>query len=312
MGTAVLAATAVGAALAALARLAVRPTRRLGPRVRPYTVVTRSALGRRPDAPGLVGPAAAAGGGTVKRLFGPPVMAVAQRLGRMIESRGDEHLALRLHQAGIFEMAPEEYRLRQVTQGALAAAAFGFGAALVLRAPVAVLGAVVAGFTFGSTRSRSRVDRAIAERSERIRQELYTVNQLLALHVRTGAGPVQAAQRVVDRCRGAVVEELDALLSWTRRGMREPDAFRRAAELTPEPSAARTYRLFAAGSERGADLAEALLALSEDLREARREHLRKAAVRRRAAMLVPTIAILAPIMLLFIAAPLPSIVLGQR
>ena len=29
-------------------------------------------------------------------------------------------------------------------------------------------------------------------------------------------------------------------------------------------------------------------------------------------MLVPTIAILAPIMLLFIAAPLPSIVLGYR
>jgi hypothetical protein len=29
-------------------------------------------------------------------------------------------------------------------------------------------------------------------------------------------------------------------------------------------------------------------------------------------MLIPTIGILAPIMLLFIAAPLPSIVLGQR
>ena len=29
-------------------------------------------------------------------------------------------------------------------------------------------------------------------------------------------------------------------------------------------------------------------------------------------MLVPTIAVLAPVMLLFIAAPLPSIVFGQR
>ncbi|MCZ7536554.1 MAG: type II secretion system F family protein [Acidimicrobiia bacterium] len=311
-GTTFLAAASVGVALAALARIVVRPTRRLGPRVRPYTVVTRSALGQRPDSPGTIGSAAMAGGGTVKSLFGPPVMALAQRLSRVIESRGDDYLALRLHQAGIFDVTPEEYRLRQVTQGALAAAAFGLGAAVVLRAPVAVLGAVVAGFTFGSTRTRSRVDRAIAERSDRIRQELYTVNQLLALHVRTGAGPLQAAQRVVDRGRGAVVEELDALLSWTRRGMREPEAFRRAAELTPEPSAARTYRLVATGAERGADLADALLALSEDLRESRREHLRKAAIRRRAAMLVPTIAILAPIMLLFIAAPLPSIVLGQR
>jgi hypothetical protein len=55
-----------------------------------------------------------------------------------------------------------------------------------------------------------------------------------------------------------------------------------------------------------------LLALSGDIRDARREQVHKDAVRKRAAMLVPTIAILAPIMLLFIAAPLPSIVLGYR
>ena len=94
--------------------------------------------------------------------------------------------------------------------------------------------------------------------------------------------------------------------------MGEADAFRRIAELTPEPSAARTYHLLASGVERGVDLGNALLALSADIRDARREQLHKDAVRRRAAMLVPTIAILAPIMLLFIAAPLPSIVLGHH
>ena len=90
--------------------------------------------------------------------------------------------------------------------------------------------------------------------------------------------------------------------------MGEADAFRRAAELTPEPSTARTYQLLAAGVERGVDLGGGLLALSADIRDTRREQMHKDAVRRRAAMLVPTIAILAPIMLLFIAAPLPSIV----
>jgi hypothetical protein len=64
--------------------------------------------------------------------------------------------------------------------------------------------------------------------------------------------------------------------------------------------------------ERGSDLAAALLAIGDDLREARREALRKASVKRRAAMLAPTIGVLAPIMLLFVAAPLPSIVLGKR
>ena len=53
----------------------------------------------------------------------------------------------------------------------------------------------------------------IAERRERIRLELYTVNQLLAMHVRTGAGPIQATQRIVDRGHGVLVEELDGVLA---------------------------------------------------------------------------------------------------
>ena len=138
------------------------------------------------------------------------------------------------------------------------------------------------------------------------------MNQLLALHVRTGAGPLQAVQRLVDRGHGAAVSELRDVLAWIRSGMGEARAFRRAAELSPEPSASRTYQLLAAGIERGVDLAGGLLALSEDIRDSRREQLHKEAVRRRAAMLLPTIGILAPIMLLFIAAPLPSIVLGHR
>jgi tight adherence protein C len=145
-----------------------------------------------------------------------------------------------------------------------------------------------------------------------MRLELYTVNHLLAMHVRTGAGPMQAVQRLVARGRGAVVAELRDVLAWIRSGTGEAAGFRRAAELTPEPSAARTYQLLAAGVERGVDLATGLLALSEDIRDSRREQVHKEAVRRRAAMLLPTIGILAPIMLLFIAAPLPSIVLGQR
>ena len=165
---------------------------------------------------------------------------------------------------------------------------------------------------FGASRARGRIDRAIAERTERIRLELYTVNQLLAMHVRTGAGPIQAIQRLVDRGHGAVVDELAAVLTAVRRGTAEPAAFRRAAELTPEPAAARTYKLFAAGAERGVDLAGGLRALSDDLRDSRREEIRQTATKRRAAMLVPTIAVLAPVMLLFIAAPLPSIVFGSR
>jgi tight adherence protein C len=298
-------------AAAAAAALVVPPTPRLAPRVRPYTVTARTRLGRDAD---LV----AAGSGedrtsaTVVRLFGPPGRAVVRRLGRLLERRSDDTLALHLRQAGLVDVTPDEYRARvavHVLLSGLAGAALG---ALALHSAPMALGLGGCGAVFGASRLRGRLERGIEDRRERLRLELYTVNQLLAMHVRTGVGPVQATQRVVDRGTGAVVEELTAVLAAMRNGVAEPAAFRRAAELTPEPAAARTYKLFAAGAERGVDLADGLRALSEDLRDARREEIRQSATKRRAAMLVPTIAVLAPVMLLFIAAPLPSIVFGSR
>jgi tight adherence protein C len=305
----VFAVVGVASCCAALARGVVPPTPRLAPRVRPYLLGL--AGGDRRAASAVAGDDGVRRS-TFGRLFAPPLVAVLRGLGAFLERRSDEHLERCLWQAGLGGVTPDEYRVRQAVRGVAMGALAGFVAAVVLRVPLVIVASALAGFVLGATGSRRRVEAAIEQRSARLRQELYTVNQLLALHLRTGAGPMQAVQRIVERGRGAVVEELQAVLEWTRGGTAEAEACRRAAALTPEPSAARTYQLFATGTERGADLATALLALSEDIRDARREQLHKDAVRKRAAMLLPTIAILAPIMLLFIAAPLPSIVLGYR
>jgi Flp pilus assembly protein TadB len=302
------AALAAACGCAAIARLAVPPTTRLAPRVRPYLVAVRGV----DHSTNVVGSHAVTHRSTFGRLFAPPLVAALRRVGRFLERRSDEHLERLLWQAGFADVTPDEYRVRQAVRGVVLGVACGATAALAVRIPEVVAATGVAGFVFGATGWRRRVEAAIEARATRLRHELYTVNQLLALHLRTGAGPMQSVQRIVERGRGAVVDELEAVLAWARGGMSEADAFRRAAALTPEPSAARTYQLFATGTERGADLAGALLALSGDIRDARREQVHKDAVRKRAAMLVPTIAILAPIMLLFIAAPLPSIVLGYR
>jgi len=308
----VVAAASTGLLFAGLAGLIVRPTPRLAPRVRPYTIVARAGLGRSADVMAAARPSSTVTGGTIRSIFGPPVVALARRIGRLVESRSEEHLRLRFLHGGFFDMTVEEYRVKALGQAVLFTGAGVVLGAVLLRSPGLTLLFGMCGFTFGATRWKGRVDRAVVERTERIRLELYTVNQLLAIHIRTGAGPVQATQRVVDRGAGVMVDELDAVLVWIRSGMPEPDAYRRAAELTPEPNAARTYNLFAAGAERGVDLGTALRSLSEDLRDARREELRRAATRRRAAMLIPTIAVLAPIMLLFIAAPLPTVIFGGR
>ncbi len=245
-------------------------------------------------------------------LFGPALRALLARASAVVEHRSDAHLLRCFHQAGRSDLTPERYRLRQLVQAGLWAGMGGFAAAVTLRRPLMVLVAAAAGFLFGAARVRRGLERDIEARAARLRLELYTADQLLAMHVRTGAGVMQSVQRLVARGHGEIVRDLDDVLTWARSGVGEAEAFRRAAELSPEPAASRTYRLLAAGAERGVDLAGGLLALAEDLRDTRREELHRRAVRRRAAMLVPTIAILAPIMLLFIAAPLPSIVLGHR
>jgi tight adherence protein C len=168
------------------------------------------------------------------------------------------------------------------------------------------------GLVIGATRQRSRIDKAIDARRELMRIEVYTVNQLLAMRIRAGGGVVHAVSSTVIRGRGEVIAELADALRLHRAGWRAGDAFRRIAELTPEPFCSRTYRLLASAEERGADLASALLDLAEDVRETRRESIKRSATKRRAAMLVPTIAVLAPVLILFVAAPLPSLITGWR
>jgi tight adherence protein C len=242
---------------------------------------------------------------------------LASRLGRWLDRDEGASTKLRLRQTGLYhglddEQALEAYRFRQMAAMAIMLVA-SLGAAFSLRLPAPrALALVALGILIGVTRNRGQIDRAIRNRQEVMRIEIYTVNQLLAMRVRAGGGVVHAVQQIVERGRGEVVSELAEALRLHRAGMKAADSFSRLASLTPEPSCARTYSLLAAADERGADLAQALLDLSEDVREARREAMRRSATRRRAAMLVPIIGILAPVMLLFVGAPLPQVIFGWQ
>lgn len=308
------AALASGVLVAGLASLLIPPTRRLSSRVRPYTAISRISLGRPPDLTSPTG-GSLVGDGAFGRVFGPIVMSLANRFGRLLDSGAEQSMALRIRQAGMFQDAPEEqrvmeFRIRQLGAGAVGAIlGFAAGRVFVMGSGV-TLALTLLGFIGGVGRYRGAVDAAIDERRNRMRIEIYTVNQILAMHVRVGGGVVQAVQKVVSRGVGDVVDELAEALRLHRHGVPAAEAFNRASRLTPEPACARTYSLLAAAEERGSDLAGALLALAEDVREARREAVKANAAKRRAATLIPTIAVLAPVLLIFVAAPLPSIIFG--
>lgn len=310
-----LASLLTGVSFAALAWWIYRPTRRLAPRVRPYTVISRTSLGRSPDITAFGSVSQSFGTGSFQRVFGPIVQSVADQLGRLVDSGSEAALLLKLRQAGLYSHVPEErrlaeYRVRLLGAGAIGAGLGGLLGIVISGTPGSALLFGVFGFFGSLARSRGGLDSEIEDRQSRMRIEIYTVNQLMAMHIRVGGGVVQAVQHLVDRGNGDVIDELAEAIRLHRSGMPAAEAFERAAELSPERHCARTYSLLAAAEERGSDLAGALLALSEDVREGRREAMRQAATKRRAAMLIPTIAILAPVMLLFVGAPIPSIVFG--
>ena len=311
----VLAVTASAVFMSALIWTLIRPSRALAPRVRPYTAATRAELRRSPDAFGQAHPGPVFGEGTLRRLFGPIVQGMTQRLGRFVSSASDDKLAIRLRQAGLYsgtreDLRPQEYRMRSLGRAVVLGAGIGFIGLLVLQSPLGVVLFGGLGFLLGLLTSKSRVDQAIATRRERIRGELYTVNQLIAMRTRVGGGAVEATRHVVDRANGVVVDELSEALRLHERGWAFTDALERAAELTPEPEAERTYRVIATAQERGADLADALLGLSKDLRSARRDGLQAEAAKRRLLMVIPIVVVLAPVMLWFLGAPMPTIIFG--
>jgi tight adherence protein C len=302
--TSLLAAAFTSLSIAALVWAVLDPPVGLERRVQPYLAHNRAVQLWRSVGRGRVDPRTA---------LGSLLSTAAERVGDVIDGQSREHLVRRLRQARLFQESDDPaatYRIRQFASVMGGTLGVGMTGGMLGMTGGQVAGMCVLGLVVGATRQRGRLDEAIEERRRVMAMEIYTVNQVLAIRVRAGGGAVHAVSRLVERGSGEVVDELREALRLHRAGMSTGDAFRRAAAETPEPSCARTYAFLALSDERGADLAEALLALAEDVREARREEIRRSATRRRAAMLIPTVAVLAPVMLLFVGAPLPSLVLG--
>lgn len=297
-------------------RLIIRPPAKISSRVRPYSAAGRSALGNTPENVLQFGREDIAAQSVLERLYRPIVESLLRTLTKSFGAAfDDEALSLKLRQSGILSHIPEEnraheFRIRQVANGLGFGVGGGFAAAALGLPPAGILGVVIVSIIGGVARVSAGISGRIEDRRERMRIELYTINQLMAIYLRTSGSPILAAQRLVQRGRGEVIDELNEALRLHARGMTASKAFGRLADTTPEPYAARTYKLLATGSEMGADLATALLTLSEDVRDARRTDIRRNATKRQGAMLLPIICFLAPVMLLFIAAPLPALIKG--
>lgn len=302
-------ATLAGVA-AALFTAALRPpSPRVPPRVRPYNSANRVRLGLPAD---ITDPRAMApfGRGALTGVLGPMAAAAAAGLGRLIDREDDDALLIRLHNAGYLQHVGEAERLHRYRINRLAYVAAAVGAVALLAMASGSAGTLLVGLApalvLGASLPRAQLDARIARRREQMRIDLHAVNHHLAMTHMAGGGVEEALRRLVTRGRGPVVAELEEALTWRRAGMPLPEALNELASRTPEPHAARTYKSLARAAQTGAPIGDALLHLSEEVRESRRDALARLAVRRRAAMILPIVFLMVPPLLILVGAPLAA------
>jgi Flp pilus assembly protein TadB len=280
--------------------------------VAPYVQVVRTRLLRGADPDTYLAVSRRAAG--LRDAFEPLLDRLSRVHARILGPRDEEQLALRLRQSGLYPGMDATDRLRAFRNRSLATAGAAGAVLGVLgwqsQGGIGLVVYAAGGFLLGSFLARGRIDGAITKRRQRIRSELYTVNQILAMRARVGGGVGDALRHVAQRGKGVIVGEIQEVLRLVRTGTPTTEALRRAAASTAEPEAARLYQSLAIGQERGVDLADSLLALSRDLRVARRDEAVTKAATRRIAAVVPIVVILAPIAIAFMAAPLPSLIFG--
>ena len=304
--TALLVALLSAAAVIALLATVVRPPAPLAQRLRPYNAANRARLGLPADLPSDHG-GLWVSADSIRAVVDPIVRQVVDRIGRLIEQSSDDELLKRFRQAGLYQHLPPEERLHAYRQRRLMYVLGGtVGLALpgIVRAsgPLVVMG-LVAGLIAGIAWPRGQLDQAVTERCERIRLELFTVDQQLAYYLSSSMPVAEALRRLVRRSQGVVSSELAEALTWHRAGLPLEDALAQLTELSLEPFAQRTYRVLATAAA-GGRVGETLQELSRDVRDYRRDSLARLATRRRAAMIIPTVFVMIPTLVLIVGTPL--------
>ncbi|MEM8926066.1 MAG: type II secretion system F family protein [Actinomycetota bacterium] len=311
----VLTALLCGYVAAMVTGLIVRTPPALESRLRPYVQLRRTRLGQRADVNAALAIDSTADFGPLRRIFSPIVDGFASLVARLVDSGDEEDVAQRLRHAGLADVSPREYRISQAGRallGTVGGVLGGLWLGAVWGSPSfwAVVG-VALGIGWGFTSARSKINNAIEERTRTMRLELYTIAHLLAMLVRANHTPAMAIRQVTERGRGPVVEELKEAQTWVAGGLTLAQAMERLSAETPEPAAGRIYRILGEASQQGSDVSESLMTVANTLRAERREEVERLGTRRRGAMIVPTLVVMAPVVFLYVVAPIPRFVFGN-
>ena len=270
-----------------------RPT--LHDRVAPYL----GALGPRRSS--LLAPERRSTSG-IAAAFRPMLDDLGTRLQRLLGDDGRD-LTERLAAAGS-DLTPSGFRTEQATWG-LAGFVGGvsLGALLVVggRAVSPVVMVLVA-MAFAATgvvgRDRS-LTRAIEKRRELARSEFPTVVDMVCLAVTAGESLRGALELVAGSGRGPLAAEIRLALRLARGGVPLGEALEERARVLGLAPFDRFVAAVLAAQDRGLPLGDALRAMAFDVRESEKRDVIEAAGRNQVSMLVPVIALILPVAVIF-------------
>ena len=200
----------------------------------------------------------------------------------------------------------EEFRLEQVAWGLAGAAAAlalvaarGFAAGDVLSSAVLV----VLGGVGGALARDHALTRSVHRRTDRLRAELPTVVEMLAMAVGAGASLTSACERVRAVGHGVMADELGRVLDDTRVGLPLVPALHQMASRNDLNEVSRLVDALVVAVERGTPLSDVLAAQAGDAREAGRRALIEAGGRKEIGMMIPVVFLVLPLSVLFVLFP---------
>jgi Flp pilus assembly protein TadB len=305
-------AVLVGLGIVGLLRFIISPDRRLAGRMNHFVRLPVAQLGG--VVTGSAREAGATGPSGLREWLRISSTRPARLLSTVMDNGDDDTIRMLMRHAGRTELTTDSYRWHQFARagvGGVVGLVLGAGVGSDRNAtvPLAMIGAV-GGMALGASTWRGSLRDQADKRTALIGLEVYAVAHLLAMLARANHGPLAAVRRVVARGEGPLIEELERVLASIAGGARPDQAFDRGASEMAHPGATRLFRLIGQSATTGGDLAPALRALSDQLRTERRTDLEQAAIKKRGAMIIPTLVLMLPVVMVYIIAPVSSVFFG--
>ena len=237
----------------------------------------------------------------------PGLVSLAQFLGVHLTrmTGGEKTIQRRLDLLGRGQ-SHEEFRLEQVVWGlAGATAALAIVAVRGIAAGELLASAflIALGGVGGVLARDQALTRSVHLRTERLRTELPTVVEMLAMAVGAGASLTSALERVRAVGHGVMADELGRVLDDTRVGLPLAPALQQMAARNDINEVSRFVDAVVVATERGTPLSDVLAAQAGDARESGRRALIEAGGRKEIGMMVPVVFMVLPLSVLFVLFP---------